>query len=258
MPEAGEKPPSDREIWPAVVPHEKGEGMRSTTVFVLANALLVSLGCAELPRASSPSVTERAPVVRTSRSAAPAESAAKAPERKVGDFRVHMITGSFRKQPALLTERVTGHDAGLWTIEYTVEDTTGARGLRTLVDENGNVRRVTRLLDGKETLGTMKDYEALMASTSVIPDENDGLQASTKGTCTVGPSELDCETKSYKIWLGDKEASLGITASAALPGHDLSGEITAADGTVIFRSELLEHGNDADSKDAAVSLLGLD
>jgi hypothetical protein len=232
--------------------------MRSTIVFVLAPAL-VSLGCAELPPAASPGFADRAPVVRTSRSAAPAERAAeKAPERKVGDFRVHMITGSFRKQAALLTERVTGHDAGLWSIDYTVEDGTGVRGLRTLVDANGEVRRVTRLIDGSEKLGSMKDYDALMASISVTPDANDGLQASTRGTCTVGPSELDCETKSYKIWLGDKEASLGITASAALPGHDLSGEITAADGTVIFRSELLEHGNDADSKDAAVSLLGID
>lgn len=167
-----------------------------------------------------------------------------------------MISGSFRKHPALLTERVTGHDAGLWTIEYRVEDSTGVRGLRTLVDANGDVKRVIRLIDGTEKLGTLADYEALLATTSVIPDANDGMTASTKGTCTVGPSELDCETKSYKIWLGDEEASLGITASAAFPGHDLSGEITAADGTLIYRSELLEHGNEAESKDASVSLLG--
>jgi hypothetical protein len=233
--------------------------MRSKTSLAFLPVVLVSLGCAELPRALDPSLAERAPPANTSRSAAPAQSAVeKVPERKVGDFRVHMISGSFRKQPALLTERVTGHDAGLWTIEYTVEDGTSARGLRTLVDENGNVKRVIRLIDGAEKPGTMKDYEALMAATSVTPDANDGLTASAKGTCTIGPSELDCETKSYKIWLGDKEASLGITASEALPGHDLSGEITAADGTVIFRSELLEHGNDADSKDSAVSLLGAD
>jgi hypothetical protein len=223
----------------------------------LVSIALVSLGCAELPSAASPAHAERAPSARTSRNTAPAEKAEpKAPERKVGDFRVHMISGSFRKHPALLTERVTAHENGLWTIEYTVEDTTGSRGLRTLVDENGHVKRVIRLVDGAEKPGTMKDYEALMASTSVVPDANDGLTASTQGTCTVGPSELDCETKSYKIWLGDKEASMGITASAALPGQDLSGEITAADGSLIFRSELLEQGNEGDSKDASVSLLG--
>jgi hypothetical protein len=228
----------------------------SIDALVLVSSFLASLGCAELPRASSAASAGRAPEARTEERSPPAEKAVEeVVARKVGDFRVHKISGSFRKQPALLTERVTAYDAGLWTIEYTLEDTTGTRGLRTLVDDNGAVRRVTRLIDGSEKLGSMKDYEALMASISVTPDANDGLQASTKGTCTVGPSELDCETKSYKIWLGDEEASLGITASAALPGHDLSGEITAADGTVVFRSELLEHGNDAESKDSGVSLL---
>jgi hypothetical protein len=230
-----------------------------TVVRASLGIALASLGCAELPRASSPTLAERAPKAKASRRAPAAEKAeAKAPERKVGDFRVHMISGSFRKHPALLTERVTAHENGLWTIEYTVEDSTGSRGLRTLVDANGEVKRVIRLIDGAEKAGTMKDYEALMASTSVIPDANDGLTASTQGTCTVGPSELDCETKSYKIWLGDKEANLGITASAALPGHDLAGEITAADGSLIFRSELLEQGNEGESKDASVSLLGAD
>ena len=101
----------------------------------------------------------------------------------------------------------------------------------------------------------MADYEALMAMTSVVPDSNDGLTAATTGTCTVGPSELDCETKNYRVWLGDKEASMGVTASNALPGRDIAGEITAADGTLIYRSELLEQGNESESKDASVSLL---
>jgi hypothetical protein len=48
---------------------------------------------------------------------------------------------------------------------------------------------------------------------------------------------------------------MGITASAAIPALDLAGEITAADGTVIFRSELLERGNESESKDASLSLL---
>jgi hypothetical protein len=228
--------------------------MRSTTILSFASVLF--FGCAATPPASSPA-SARAPMPRTSVGAKSEDAGnAKAPERKVGDFRVHMITGSFRKHPAVLTERVTGYDAGLWTIEYKLEDTTGKSGLRVLMDDNGAVKRVIRVLDGVEKLGTLADYEALMASISVTPDANEGLTASTKGTCTVGPSELDCETKNYKVWLGDKEANLGVTASAALPGQDLSGEITAADGSLIYRSELLEHGNGAPSKDSSVSLLG--
>jgi hypothetical protein len=206
-------------------------------------SVLSSFACAELPPAEDPTQAARAPIAAPSQPATPDAHSAAAPPRKVGDFRVHMISGSFRKQPAMLTERVTGYAGNLWTIEYTLEEKSGVIGLRTLVDENGDVKRVTRLVKGVEKLGSLADFEALMASISVTPDENEGLTASTRGTCTVGPTELDCETKSYRVLIGDKEASMGITASAALPGHDLAGEITAADGTVIFRSELLEHGN---------------
>jgi hypothetical protein len=88
-----------------------------------------------------------------------------------------------------------------------------------------------------------------MASASLTPDENEGLTASTKGTCTVGPSELDCETKSYRVRIGETAANLGITGSKAVPGLDLAGEITSADGTVIYRSVLIERGNEANAKD---------
>ncbi len=215
--------------------------------------VLTSVGCSvlfpEAPPASAPSAIPPAPA---SESPAAGETAS---NRHVGDFFVHMISGSFRKQPALLTERVVAHENDAWIIEYTLEDSTGSRGIRTWLDENGEIARVTRVSGGAEENGTLADYDALMAATSVVPDENDGLAATTRGTCTVGPAELDCETKSYRVRLGDKEASLGITASAALPGRDLAGEITAADGTVIFRSELLQHGSGAPSQDRPFALL---
>jgi hypothetical protein len=170
-------------------------------------------------------------------------------ERHVGDFLVHVVSGSFRKEPALLTERVVAHDGDVWVIAYKLEDNAGSRALKTWVDANGEVTRVSVLSDGDEKPGTLADYEAFMASASVTPDENDGLTASTRGTCTVGPSELDCETKNYRVMLGEKEASLGITGSHAVPGLDLAGEITAADGTVIYSSILVEHGNEANAKD---------
>ena len=143
-----------------------------------------------------------------------------------------MISGNFRKNPALLTERVMGEEYGAWVIEYRLEDTDGATTLRVWMDQDSDqVKRVSRLVDGVEKPATVADYDALMASASVVPDTNDGLVANSAGTCTLGPTELDCETKSYKVWLGDREASLGVTQSAAVPGTDIAGEITAADGT---------------------------
>jgi hypothetical protein len=173
--------------------------------------------------------------------ASPAESA-----RHAGDFYVHEISGSFRKHPAILTERVVAQEGDVWIIDYRLEDGEGAKALRVRMNGSGQIERVGRLLEGgAEQAATLADFEALMASASLTPDENEGLTATTKGTCIVGPSELDCETKSYRVLIGDEEASLGITESRSLPGRDLAGEITAPDGRVIFRSVLIEHGNEA-------------
>jgi hypothetical protein len=196
------------------------------------------------------------------RTAPPAERAATLPAlapvnavaRHVGDFNVHVVSGSFRKRPALLTERVVAREDETWVLEYKLEDDEGARSLRIWSDPNGDVTRVAVLVDGEEQPGTLADYETFMASASLAPDENVGLTASTKGTCMVGPSELDCETKNYRVMLGEREANLGITESHAVPGVDLAGEITAPDGTVIYRAVLVEHGNAANSGDASFAL----
>jgi hypothetical protein len=166
-----------------------------------------------------------------------------------------MISGSFRKNPALLTERVIGDEYGAWVIEYRLEDSEGSTSLRVWIDQDTDqVKRVSRLIDGLEKPGTVADYEALMASASVVPDTNDGLVANSSGTCMLGPTELDCETKSYKVMLGDREASLGVTQSAAVPGIDLAGEITTADGSVIYRSELVERGNEGETTNDSFAL----
>ncbi|HTQ04807.1 MAG TPA: hypothetical protein VMI54_13170 [Polyangiaceae bacterium] len=182
--------------------------------------------------------------------APPAELAAVSPvERHVGDFVVHVVSGTFRKEAAVFTERVLAREGDGWVMEYKLEDNSGARSLRATVDANGEVTRVALLDDGDEKPGTLADYEAFMALANLAPDENDGLVATSRGTCMVGPSELDCETKNYRVMLGDKEASLGITGSHAVPGLDLAGEITTPDGTVIYRSVLIERGNEANEHD---------
>ncbi len=175
-------------------------------------------------------------------------------QRHVGDFSVHEVSGTFLKHSAIFTERVVAKEGDSWIMEYRLEDSVGLKAVRVSMDENGAISRVTRLVDGIEQPGTVADYDALMASASLTPDENEGLTATSTGTCTVGPSELECETKTYRVLLGDKEARLGITESRSLPGRDLAGEITAADGTVIYRSVLVEHGNEADNSGDSVAL----
>lgn len=195
----------------------------------------------------------RAAIVK--KAEAPEKAAEPTSGRRVGDYAVHMISGSFRKNPALLTERVIGDEYGKWILEYTLEDTEGSSTLRVWIDQDSDqIEKVSRIVDGSEKPATIADYEAMMASSSVVPDTNEGLVVSSAGTCTLGPAELDCETKSYKVWLGEREASLGVTQSASVPGIDLSGEIKAADGSVIYRSELVERGNEGETTNDSFAL----
>jgi hypothetical protein len=202
----------------------------------------------------------RPPAAAAKPSASPAvaksdESSPKTLERRVGDYMVHMISGSFRKQPALFTERVLAREHGVWIIELMLEESAAKKTLRAFIDDNGEVVKVTAVGENGEVPAKLADYEALIASVSVVPDENEGLAASKRGTCTVGPTELDCETKSYRVRLGERAAELGITRSPSLPDSDIGGEITLSDGTVIFRSELVEHGNAVNEASDSFALL---
>jgi hypothetical protein len=228
--------------------------MRTTTTSAVF-LVLASVACSHGGQAAKAPAPPPSMARHEAKPEAPASGTEITPARRVGDFAVHMISGSFRKHPALLTERVIGSEYGSWVLEYTLEDSQGAQILRVWMNEDsGQVTRVSRFVDGVEKPGTVADFDALMASASVVPDTNDGLVANSTGTCLLGPTELDCETKSYKVWLGEREASLGVTQSAAVPGMDISGEITAADGSVIYRSELIERGNEGETTNDSFAL----
>jgi len=96
-------------------------------------------------------------------------------------------------------------------------------------------------------------YEKLIERTSFAADSNDGMLGSAHGTCLVGPSELDCEIKSYRVSVGDKVAILNVSQSGSVPGADVAGDIVASDGAVIYRSELIEMGNASSPKRGVAS-----
>jgi hypothetical protein len=182
--------------------------------------------------------------------AKPAASADEPPPsdpRKVGNFYVHRFSGSYEKSPLTLTEEVVAQEEGLWLVDYTFEQPAGTTKLRVRIDpKTDSVVWASKLEGTNEIKVPLATYEKLMDRTSFTADANDGMLASEHGTCLVGPSELDCETKSYKVWVGDKQATLNVSHSDSVPDRDVSGDITASDGTLIYRSELVEMGT-ADS-----------
>jgi hypothetical protein len=222
---------------------------RVTTPFSVVG--LVSLGlltpaCGLFASAQPPAHASAESAHATAASAA---DQAPGDSRKVGDFAVHRFSGSYQKAPLTLTEEIVANEDGLWVIDYTLEEQAGTTKLRVHFDPKiDSVVRVARVANSIEIVLPLSAYQNLIDRTSFAADSNDGQLASSRGTCLVGPSELDCETKSYKVWVGDKQATLNVSRSKSIPNGDVSGDITASDGTVIYRSELVEMGNTASPK----------
>ena len=179
---------------------------------------------------------------------APAES------RKVGDFSVHRFSGSYQKAPLTLTEEVVGQEFGLWVIDYTFEEQASTTKLRVRFNPRTEAVFSVAKLDGaKEINVPISVYDQLIERTSFAADANDGMVASSHATCLVGPNELDCETKTYKVRVGDQSATLSVSHSNEVKSGDVTGDITADDGTLIYRSELVEMGNTGSPKNGVAS-----
>jgi hypothetical protein len=174
--------------------------------------------------------------------------------RKVGDFSVHRFSGSYQKAPLTLTEEVVGQEFGLWVIDYTFEEQAGTTKLRVRFNPRTEAVFSVAKLDGSmETSVPISVYDQLIERTSFAADANDGIVASNHATCLVGPNELDCETKTYKVRVGEKSATLSVSHSDKVASGDVMGDITADDGTVIYRSELVEMGNSGSPKHGVAS-----
>ena len=179
---------------------------------------------------------------------APAEA------RKVGDFAVHRFSGSFQKAPLTLTEEVVGQEFGLWVIDYTFEEQSGTTKLRVRFNPRTEaVFSVAKLDAGREVSVPIAVYEQLIERTSFAADANEGMVEKGHTTCLVGSSELECETKTYKVRVGDKLGTLTVSHSDQVASGDVSGDLIDDDGTVIYHSELLEAGNSASPKRGVAS-----
>lgn len=201
---------------------------------------------ASTPVASNESSSQTRP--SPTRGAAPVET------RKVGDFQVHRFSGSYQKSPLTLTEEVVARENDWWVIDYTFEEQSGTTKLRVRFDpQTDSVRRVSKFDGSQERNVPIATYERLIERTTFAADSNDGMLSSTRGTCLVGPSELDCETKSYQVAVGDQAAILNVSRSDSVPGGDVAGDIIGSDGAVIYRSELVEIGNAAPPKHGVAS-----
>ena len=232
--------------------------MTRRSIATSALVLLASAcGSAATPSAKTASVPAPAATKPAVKAPSPKpEETAGAPawsRRRPGDFFVHRFSGSFRKIPLTLKEEVVSYDDDLnLIIDYTLEEGEAKTKLRVRMDLiTEEIVRVAKLERDKEIPMGLAAYEALIAETSFAPDTNEGQVAEAADTCVIGAQEHSCQTREFKVKVGERDAKLIVTRAEDVPDRDVSGEIRDAAGNVIYRAEIVDMGRAAPSTDVA-------
>ncbi len=246
------------------------------TLLTLAMASILATGCAraaftpEAASAASPSAAKHADdsAAKTADAtdatktddAAPSKADATADAagaRKPGDFIIYRFTGSFRKAPLTLTERVVDRQGAILTVDVTAEEGDTKRQLRVKFNEasatKNDVVAVSVIESGKEKPGTIDAYEALLAETALAADQNEAMLGSEETTLDIGGAPMPIRKTSYRVKVGKKQATLRTLESDGFAWGDLGGEITASNGKVLYRAEIVEVGHADPAKATATA-----
>lgn len=175
------------------------------------------------------------------------EAAKPSASRHVGDFVVHRFSGSFRAAPLTLTQKVRAREGNLLVIDMTFDEGSSKQTLRVRMEDSaekrGEVVSVAILDGATEKPASTEIYEALMAKTTLAADQNEELLGSEKVTVEIAGSPIECQQTSYRVKIGKRRATLQTLQSDKFTWGDLSGAITAENGDVVYRAELVEAGN---------------
>jgi hypothetical protein len=239
-------------------------------LFPLATASILAIGCgraALTPEAAAPAVAaaptreaREAETLAKAEAAAETAAAKEAPApaaRMPGDYVVYRFSGTFRKTPLKLTQKVIERRGAILTIDLIAEDGETKEELRVKIDEASATRNdvvaVARLVDGAEKPATIDAYEKLMARTALAADQNEEFLGTEETLVDVGGAALPVHKTKYRVRIGKRRATLSTLESASFPWGDVGGEIKAANGKVLYRAEVLETGRDEGVKGPAVA-----
>jgi hypothetical protein len=232
--------------------------------------MLLGLGCGgaavpttpTTPAAETPAAPSAEPEKPTDPSATPATTSAAlelwddlapeaiaAPQRGPGDFVVYRFSGNYRKSPVTVSQRVVERRDQTLVVDVSVEEEGKTEQLRVRVrnvaGEPDEIVSVARLIDGVQRPFGIEAYEKLMAKTMMPVDQNDALLSSEPGAVKVGDKSFDCLKSAFRIHTGDAVATMTTFEGKGFAWGDLGGQIVAADGTLLYKAEVVEFGGPA-------------
>lgn len=163
--------------------------------------------------------------------------------RAAGDFLVREITSASRKTPLVISERVLSTDGASALLEVSFKDGQKTETFRVHVEETAageQTTEVTKLIGATEHAFGVAAYEAMLGKAVPSVDRNDGLVDAEPITVDVSGKSFPATRSEYKVMVAGKPAMLSVVESKAI--GDVGGEVSSADGKVLFRTRILDMG----------------
>ena len=164
----------------------------------------------------------------------------------VGDFVTLKFSGSFRKTPVTLTQRVLSRDGTVALVEMTMTEGKKSQTIRARIDRPAigqeQVLDVVKVENGRERAANIAAYDAFMAKTMPDVDMNEETLGTEEATVMMGGKETTGKVTRYKVKIGARDAVMSIFHADGFAWGDVAGEITGMDGKTIYKAEVTELG----------------
>jgi hypothetical protein len=219
----------------------------------LASIPLLVVACGSARTVSAPAASALPlPEGPSAAPAAMAHGATSAPKmealplRAPGDYVVFRFSGKLEKRPITLTERLVSQQDDVTVIDYTVEDGASKKTMRARMVGAGTEQKVASaaLMDGEiEGPVPASAVDAFLAKTFVATEANGGAVKTEVAALRIGDRVIDCTRTTYSVRVGRRDATMAVLASDGFAWGDVGGEIRAADGTLLYKAELVSEGN---------------
>jgi hypothetical protein len=193
----------------------------------------------------------------------PRKGASESAGRQPGDYVVFRFSGSYRKAPVELLQRVVSRRDNVLVVDVSVD---GHPTLRLDIDDRkesrGTILAVARLTDRGAEPAEDDAYEALLADLILLADDNEGLIDDEEVELDLGASSLSATKRTYRVSLGGRPAFMSTLSSETFAWGDAGGEIRTTAGDIVYRAEVIEMGRQRSAalatSEAEDALEGLD
>jgi hypothetical protein len=171
--------------------------------------------------------------------------------RQAGDYVVHRFTGSYRKRPVTLTQRVIERDGDVLVIDVTIEDGSRTKTLRVRLDDapfsTGEILSVARLEGGVQRPFGVAAFDKLMNEVALGVDDNEGILDTRPVTFSLPNGEIACTRTTYRVRIGNDAAVMRTVSAQGFVWGDVAGEIRTEDGKLLYKTEIVDIGGPAAS-----------